>query len=166
MQSDPTAGGAAEIIQQPTNKNALTGESVAFEVSATGASPVSFQWLKNGNPLEGATNAILVLVNLQATDAGTYSVIVSNSFGSILSQAVMLTVQVLAPPGLAIRSYAGLSVTGIVGRAYALEYTTNLQATNDWHTATNIVLTVSPQVWIDFDSVNSPRRFYRAVLVP
>ena len=144
----------------------MTGEAVIFEVNATGASPRFFQWLKNGNSLGGATNSTLVLVNLQAADAGTYAVVVSNSFGPILSQTVTLTVHSLSPPGLAIRSYAGLSITGIVGRAYLVEYTTNLQATNDWHTATNLVLTVSPQIWIDLDSVNSPRRFYRAALVP
>jgi hypothetical protein len=69
-------------------------------------------------------------------------------------------------PGLVINLYAGLSITGVIGRTYAIQTTTNLQSTNDWHTVTNLVLTTSPQVWIDYEFPGSPHLFYRAVLLP
>ena len=133
---------------------------------AAGTSPLSYQWRKNGVPLSGGTNAVLIIANVQPADAGQFTVLVSNGFGSRLSDSAMLTVLPAGSPGLSIASHAGLSVTGIVGRTYRIEYTTSLPAANTWQTAAQLLLTTSPQVWIDFDSPLSPRRFYRAALLP
>jgi hypothetical protein len=166
VQSDPLVNGRPEITQHPVSSNLFAGASVTLQVSAVGGSPLIYQWLKNGSPITGATNAALLLPNLTPANTGSYSVMVSNAFGSVLSQPAVLVVQTLGPPGLATYSYAGLSITGIIGRTYTIQYARNLQSTNDWQTVTNLVLSVTPQVWIDYDSPSSPRRFYRAALLP
>jgi hypothetical protein len=68
------------------------------------------------------------------------------------------------PAELAVNTYAGLSVTGSVGRVYSIEVSTNLGATNSWQPLTNITLTTNPQLWIDPQPASGQKRFYRAVL--
>ena len=166
VQSDPLIGGQPRIVVQPGSQSAFAGASVSFSVVAAGTSPLSYQWRKNGVPLSGETNDVLFLTNVQPADMGPYTVFISNGFGSLLSDPALLAVLPAGSPGLSIASYAGLSVTGIVGRTYRIEYTTALPAANTWQTAAQLLLTTSPQVWIDFDSPLSPRRFYRAALLP
>ncbi len=68
------------------------------------------------------------------------------------------------PAELAVNTYAGLSVTGSVGRVYSIEVSTDLGATNSWQPLTNLTLITNPQLWIDPQSATASRRFYRAVL--
>ena len=81
------------IQQQPASQTRFTGgagggTNVEFRVVATGSLPLSYQWLRNGTNLDGATNQVLTLTNVSAGDVGTYQVAVTNSFGSTNSPAV------------------------------------------------------------------------------
>ncbi len=82
---------------QPPAGTLYEGMSVAFSVAAAGAQPLSYQWTKNGGPLSGATTSALSMSNLHASDSGNYAVVVTNSFGSITSAVVGLTV-LAGPP--------------------------------------------------------------------
>ncbi|MEK7674707.1 MAG: hypothetical protein AAB676_02585 [Verrucomicrobiota bacterium] len=62
--------------------------------------------------------------------------------------------------------YAGLSISGLIGRSYRIEYSDSLSNSPAWTSATTITLTSSPFVWFDGDSINAPKRFYRAILLP
>ncbi len=83
---------APTIITQPAGQTVIEGTNVTFQVAATGLDPLVFQWLFNGTSLVDATNAALTLTNVQVADAGTYTVAVSNAFGSVLSSNALLTV--------------------------------------------------------------------------
>jgi formylglycine-generating enzyme required for sulfatase activity len=61
---------------------------------------------------------------------------------------------------------ASLTITGRVGALYQVLYTTNLQAPASWQVLTNVTLPASPFVVVDWDSANSPKRFYQAVYNP
>jgi len=78
----------AGIVAQPTNITAVAGQSVAFRVTATGDDPLSYQWLFNGTNIDGATNAQLIVNNVQ--QEGAYSVLVSNLFGIATSSNALL----------------------------------------------------------------------------
>lgn len=65
---------------------------------ATGTPPLSYQWRKNGQPLAGQTAATLSLNNVQSGDAGTYTVVVSNSAGQLTSNPATLSVTPAAAP--------------------------------------------------------------------
>jgi len=80
------------IAVQPESQLALPGQSVTFSVTAAGTSPFSYQWWKEGVALPWGTGASLTLTNLQATDAGDYSVVVSNQYGSVTSAVALLAV--------------------------------------------------------------------------
>ena len=86
------------ITTQPVPRTAAINTGVIFNVVATGSGPLSYQWRKNGSNLAydsritGATTATLSIANLALTDAGDYSVAVSNTAGGVTSNAAALTV--------------------------------------------------------------------------
>jgi hypothetical protein len=79
------------ITVQPASVTAGLGLSATFSVAALGAPPLSYQWRFDGQSIAGATNATLVITNVQATNVGTYSVLVMNQVGSVFSSNVTLT---------------------------------------------------------------------------
>jgi hypothetical protein len=76
---------APSITLQPTNQTVAIGSYATFYVGAVGSLPLYFQWRLNNNPIPDATNSSLTLGPLTGSEAGTYSVIVSNSLGSVFS---------------------------------------------------------------------------------
>jgi M6 family metalloprotease-like protein len=97
---------APTILAQPTNQTVAPGGSATFTVTATG-NPLTYQWLKNGSPLNHETNRTLTLLNIQPAHAGTYAVHVSNPYSTTPSSNATLTVltgltlvEALDAPGL------------------------------------------------------------------
>jgi alpha-tubulin suppressor-like RCC1 family protein len=80
------------ISQNPQNMTVTSGGTATFSVTAAGTPLLSYQWNFNGNAIANATNSTLALVNVQPTDAGLYSVLVSNAYGSTNSKAATLSV--------------------------------------------------------------------------
>lgn len=73
---------AAVVLTQPTDQQAFAWGTANFAVEADGTPCLSYQWyFDDTNAIAGATNSTLTLTNLQSTNAGDYSVIVSNAFG-------------------------------------------------------------------------------------
>ncbi|MEO5803320.1 MAG: PKD domain-containing protein [Verrucomicrobiota bacterium] len=86
------------ITSQPQSRAVAAGTNVTFSVTATGDTPV-YRWQFNGAVMANKTNATLTLTNVQLTNAGFYSVIVSNVAGTVTSSNAALTVNV--PPTIA-----------------------------------------------------------------
>jgi len=85
---------APEIVVQPApaaSTRAL-GESISYSVVATAALPVGYYWRTNGVAIPGANSATLNLSNLQSNNAVSYSVLVSNAYGTKVSSPVSLQV--------------------------------------------------------------------------
>jgi len=57
--------------------------------------------------------------------------------------------------------YAGVTIDGVAGFTYGIQYTTDLRDTNSWVNATNLTLEFPVQTWIDLESATNARRFYR-----
>jgi uncharacterized repeat protein (TIGR03803 family) len=88
-----TAGSPPTITQNPQNYTAIAGNSASFTNAATGTGTLFYQWYFNTNtPVSGGTSPILILTSLSSTQAGYYSVIVTNLYGSATSSAALLTV--------------------------------------------------------------------------
>ena len=98
------------ITLQPTNETVAVGASSVFQVGATGTSPLSYQWMFNGTPLNGASSSSLAQNNVQTNQAGNYCVIVTNSAGSLTSAVVALTV--LVPPSITLQPTNQTTVPG------------------------------------------------------
>lgn len=95
-----SAGLAPVITVQPTNVIQLSFENASFNAGATGTAPLAYQWLMNGSAVTGATNTALTLTDLGSNQAGSYSVVVTNLYGSATSHVATLTV--LTNPALAV----------------------------------------------------------------
>ena len=85
------------ITSQPQTQTVTNGHTIQFEVVAQGTPPLNYQWHVNGtNRLQDATNRVLVLPNVAVNQAGAYSVVVSNRYGTTTSVEAVLSV-VIAP---------------------------------------------------------------------
>lgn len=80
------------IVSPPANQTAGLGSNATFTVAATGTAPLAYQWLFNGTNLPNQTSQSLNLTNVQWSDGGNYSVIITNNYGSVTSSVVTLTV--------------------------------------------------------------------------
>ena len=69
-------------------------------------------------------------------------------------------------PSAKIARYAGLTIDGTAGRTYRVEYANSLEPSSEWLTLTNIVLPLSPYIWIDYETPVLPNRSYRALESP
>jgi chitodextrinase len=85
------------ITTQPSNQTVTMGATATFAVSASGSSPLSYQWKKGGSNISGATSASYQTPPTTGSDNGAmFSVVVSNSAGNVTSNGAMLSV--IAPP--------------------------------------------------------------------
>ncbi|MEO7066392.1 MAG: beta-1,3-glucanase family protein [Rhodanobacter sp.] len=96
---------AAVIIQQaPQDQNVDAGQSAHFTVAATGSPTLTYQWLKNGNPIEGAISPMYDTPVLTAADnAALFSVAISNPISQLVSVAARLTVNAARAPVITIQ---------------------------------------------------------------
>jgi uncharacterized protein YpmS len=100
------------ITTQPQNQSVGQGTNASFPVVASGSTPLSYQWSFNGAALSGATTSTLTITNAQTTNAGSYTVAVTNSWGSISSAVAVLTVYV--PPTITTQPLSQAVVQGHV----------------------------------------------------
>jgi hypothetical protein len=150
------------ITTQPTNQVTTIGGSANFYVTATGSTPLSYQWTLNGAGVLGATGATLSLTNVQSAQVGTYAVVVTNAAGSATSSSASL--QLLVPPLIGSITVVGtkisVPVSSVVGSSYQLEYKTALTdsswtAASSWEPGTGGVLVLQ-----DTNALGTVR-FYR-----
>jgi hypothetical protein len=124
---------------------------------------LSYQWQKDTVPIAGAIGSSLVLTNLQMADAGNYSVVVTNDYGTTTSSNAYLTMK---PAGVSLALYAGITIDGVVGLTYGIQYTTDLSNTNSWQGLVNVTLSVPTMLWFDLQPATQPQRYYRVVPGP
>ena len=82
-----------DITLQPQSDAAGTGHSHTFTVGATGSPTLHYQWKFNGTDLPGTDSPTLTLSNLTHANTGSYTVLVTNDYGSDLSDPAVLTVR-------------------------------------------------------------------------
>ncbi|HEX4120441.1 MAG TPA: choice-of-anchor tandem repeat GloVer-containing protein, partial [Verrucomicrobiae bacterium] len=164
---------APQITLQPSNQTALIGSVAQFSVSVFGASPLGYQWQKNGGNvmddgrIVGAASRILTINDVSANDAGTYSVIVSNGLGSVVSSDAVLTVA--GPPVLqSVVTGAGtlaFTWSAATGESYEVQTTTNLASTN-WLDLGGIMTATNTNMSGSFGIGSNSQQFYRVLLLP
>ena len=80
------------ITSQPISASVAAGEKVMFTTSASGTTPLTYQWQKSGTAISGATSASYAIASAQTTDAGSYTCVVTNSGGFVTSAVATLLV--------------------------------------------------------------------------
>lgn len=89
---DYTAGQAPTITEHPRSTSVPEGETATFEVNASGQHPFQYQWQRNQQDIPNATNRTLNVTVSPGDNGAQYRVKVTNSFGSAVSNAAVLTV--------------------------------------------------------------------------
>jgi hypothetical protein len=107
---------APSITTQPASQTVTAGQTASFSVAATGTAPLSYQWKKNNLAISGATSSGYTTPATTSSDNGAlFTVVVSNTAGSVTSIAATLTVNVPQPPSVSITSPGnGASVSGTI----------------------------------------------------
>ncbi len=151
-----------EITAHPESRTVKAGTNVTFTVLASGTAPLAYQWYFAGAALAGATNSTFSLSLVASSDAGDYTVTVTNVAGSAFSMPATLSVLPPDPSHLdsLVRLPDGrfrLEGTGDAG-VYVIEFSTNLL---NWEELAN-VLNTNGAFWCLDGETNAPRRFYRA----
>ncbi len=144
-------------LNQPAmSQTVASGRSATFTVDASGVPAPGFQWLLNGVPIPGANGASYTVPSANTTNAGIYSVVISNAAGSITNTASLALVD--------LKLFAGVVIDGPLGSQYRVDFTTDVNTpSTNWIVLTNVALPSRPYIYFDVDSPGSPRRFYRAV---
>jgi len=85
---------APSITQQPTDQSVTDGGNATFSVVADGTAPLSYQWFRSGNPINGANASHYSISPVSLSDDGAqFSVEVGNGEGTVLSRSATLSVQ-------------------------------------------------------------------------
>jgi glucose/arabinose dehydrogenase len=113
--------GAPAITAQPTSRTVAVGTSTTFSVSASGATPLRYQWRRNGASIAGATAQTYTIAAVAQSDNGArFSVVVTNDVGSATSADAVLTVTTnQAPTATIVQPAAGTTYAGGTVIAYS-----------------------------------------------
>jgi hypothetical protein len=104
------------ILTQPTSQIGTNGYPIHFTVSASGTTPMSYRWQFNGTNLSdnlnliGSSTSNLTVSSVSSSNAGNYSVIVNNAFGSQTSSNAMLTI--VYPPVIVVQPLSQVATNG------------------------------------------------------
>ncbi len=153
------------ITNQPQSQIVGAGTNVSFTVGVASAVPSIYQWRKNFVSITQATNATLVITNARAGDAGTYSVVITNTIGVAVSVDATLTVTGTSLATSIKQLGQGTNQINFVGTPtfpYYVEWASNLSSSPWFFLSTNTADSNGFWQVIDRQATN-PTRFYRSL---
>lgn len=159
---------APTISAQPLATSVNITSNATFNVTATGTPTPAYQWRFNGTNIAGATLPSYTRTNVQYSQAGNYSVVVSNLVGSVISSNALLTILPAAAAQfqaftLAPDSSLTLTLAGDAGATYFVETSTNLVS---WTALTNLSLVVPTIQFNVGNATADEQRYFRARSAP
>jgi hypothetical protein len=148
------------ITFPPQSQTAEVGSSVWLYVNATNTLPLSYQWFFNGTlAITGSTtNCALLLTNVQPSQAGAYTVVVTNIAGAVTSSPAMLNVIAAVEH----RPVPGVKVMGQTASMLNVDYANALSLAPNWNPLGSVSLTSTSQYYFDLTLPLPPQRYYQA----
>jgi hypothetical protein len=154
------------IISQPVSVTNNAGTTAIFDVGATAASQLYYQWYFGTNILTGQTNDTLNIASVGPADVGYYQVSVSSVGGTTNSSSATLTV-IYQPPnvvgGQMMLGANGFQLTfsGPVGQTYEVLASDDMTAPQStWTVISTGIFSNAHVNFTDSDAINHPHRFY------
>jgi len=153
---------APGIVRHPFDLTPVLGQTKMLKVQAAGATPLQYQWLKDGTNIAKETNATLTLTNITLANEGSYTVLISNQYGSVSSAAS--TMDVIAHPAAAITSVSNLGP--MVKSTYERAFRVIVERSTDlihWETARELTPAMDTGYisFLDTAASGMPMQFYR-----
>jgi sugar lactone lactonase YvrE len=134
------------ILVQPASQWVLTGSNATLNVTASGTAPLDYAWYDNAsNLVQSGLNSALTVQGFATNDAGSYTVVITNAYGSVTSQVATLTTayppSIATPPGSqAVLGGVNLTLSVAAGGTGPLSYQWQFNGTI---LPTNIITTVA-----------------------
>ena len=85
-------------LTPPLSQTAECSSNTTFTVTATGQPPLAYQWSLRASPILDATSSTLTLTGVGFAQAGQYSVVITNAYGSATGGPAVLTIVDTTPP--------------------------------------------------------------------
>ena len=134
--------------------------TISFTVAAIAQHPFTYQWQKDGVAIADATNATLVITSVEPSQAGLYTVALSNFVSGVVSAPAALVVMPssgVGAPGLTADGF-GFGLRGPAGLSIVVETSTNL---HQWLPLSTNSFDSGWFQFMDPDPATKPMRFYR-----
>ncbi|HWA26814.1 MAG TPA: immunoglobulin domain-containing protein [Lacunisphaera sp.] len=129
--------GVAPTLTTQTASQAVTaGASVSLSVTATGAATISYQWYKDGAAVPGATGANYFISPAALNRMGSYTVTATNTYGSITSAPIVLTLSLPVYPQVAVPGKA-VAIPAITGGSGTVTWQISTDGGTTWTNLTN-----------------------------
>ena len=153
---------APSITTQPLSQTVIAGDPATLSVVAAGTEPLAYQWKLNGNDLAGETAATFSLPQADSGDAGSYTVVVSNSAGTATSDpATLIVIESVRFDAITLAgAVASLRFTVPAGYDYEVQRSSTM-ALGSWQTLTNVTAKFAPVQAVVDEPAGSGFRFYR-----
>ncbi len=156
------AANPPSISIQPTSQSGCVGYAASFNVTAGGTTPLAYQWFGPGGGIAGATNSNYTIPSLATNLAGNYSVVITNSVGSITSSVVALTVNNLTPPAI---SSDPTNLTVSVGQASNFSVTaTGDSLSYQWLFNNQVILSATNSTFNISSATNANAGSYQVIV--
>jgi len=151
------------FLELPQDQSVHPGESVTFRCVARGTEPVSYTWLRDGHPIEGAAQPTLTLPFVAPRDSGYYAVFAQNEVGTSAMPFAFLQVLAsgeLLSPCLDTKGAFSVRLSVDPGRSYRVQTSPDLVNWEEW---LHFVSADGSFGLLDPRATASPARFYRLV---
>lgn len=138
------------------------GATLTLGMQMSASQPLTYQWLHNGVPISGATNASLTLSAMGMATAGSYTVTARNAVGTVASSSAVVAMFGMATSN----GLPRLTLAAPVGSQFRLDSTDSLGNSTNWQAMTNFMMMGTSVEMTATPPPGSHTRFYRAVMLP
>ncbi|HEV2436142.1 MAG TPA: hypothetical protein VG077_09090 [Verrucomicrobiae bacterium] len=150
------------MTSSPAPRIVGPGTPVTLLMQMSAGEPLTYQWLRDGVPVPGATNATLNLPGMGLASAGEYTVTVCNAVGTVAAASAAVSIfSITFTNGL-----AHLTVAAPDDSNFRIDYSDGLGTVANWQTMTNFTVMNGMSQITQTPPTGSPARFYRAVMLP
>lgn len=154
--------GPTMMASAPESHIAGPGAMVTLRMQMNAQEPLSYQWLRDGTPIPGATNSTCTLPGMSTNGVGRYTCVVRNSVGTVgLASAMAAMFSVHTTDGT-----PELMVAAPQGSRFRIDRSEHLGPAANWQMMSNLTVTGSMAQVRDPSAGESSARFYRAVMMP
>jgi Immunoglobulin domain len=163
----PTGPDTPVFSLQPSNSVVSVGGTATLTAAASPAT--GYQWLFNsvpltdGNGISGSTTATLTIANFNAAEAGNYSVTVTNTAAVSQNDRNYASSQVVSVSAESFNLYPVITINGVNGSTYVVQYANSLTPPVTWNTLTTVTAGAGPLQVVDTATPLNISRFYRVV---
>lgn len=152
---------------QPSNSVVLLGGTATL--TATASPATGYQWLFNsvpladGNGISGSTTATLTIANFTTAETGNYTVTATNTAAVSQNDRNYATSQSASLSANSFNLYPVITINGVNGSTYLVQYATSLTPPVTWNTLTTVTAGAGALQVVDTGSPLSLQRFYRVI---